>query len=163
MDFPGGSGDKESACSADLGSISVLGRIPWRREWLPTPVFLPGEFHRQKSLAGYDWVTNTTWLFATVQKSFSLPIYICLFSGSLFYSMGYHPLLPLSTLMPKMFQTWSLETTGSYAFFIIILSACGLYWTLEGNEYEIKGKQRSAFRVRMLQWHGSGMTGEMPC
>ena len=27
-------------------------KIPWRREWLPTPVFLPGEFHGQSSLAG---------------------------------------------------------------------------------------------------------------
>ena len=27
-------------------------KIPWRREWLPTPVFLPGEFHGQRSLAG---------------------------------------------------------------------------------------------------------------
>ena len=27
---------------------------PWRREWLPTPVFLPGEFHGQRSLAGYS-------------------------------------------------------------------------------------------------------------
>ena len=26
----------------------------WRREWVPTPVFLPGEFHRLKSLAGYS-------------------------------------------------------------------------------------------------------------
>ena len=26
---------------------------PWRREWLPTPVFLPGEFQGQRSLAGY--------------------------------------------------------------------------------------------------------------
>ena len=25
---------------------------PWKREWLPTPVFLPGEFHGQRSLAG---------------------------------------------------------------------------------------------------------------
>ena len=25
---------------------------PWRREWLPTPVFLPGEFHGQRSLVG---------------------------------------------------------------------------------------------------------------
>ena len=24
-------------------------RSPWRREWLPTPVFLPGEFHGQRS------------------------------------------------------------------------------------------------------------------
>ena len=26
---------------------------PWRREWLPTPVFLPGESHGQRSLVGY--------------------------------------------------------------------------------------------------------------
>ena len=26
----------------------------WRREWQPTPVFLPGEFHGQRSLAGYS-------------------------------------------------------------------------------------------------------------
>ena len=41
-------------CSAgDLGLIPGLGRSPWRREWLPTPVFLPGEFHGQRSLAEY--------------------------------------------------------------------------------------------------------------
>ena len=27
---------------------------PWRREWLPIPVFLLGEFHGQRSLAGYS-------------------------------------------------------------------------------------------------------------
>ena len=27
--------------------------MPWRREWLPTPVFLPVEFHGQRTLAGY--------------------------------------------------------------------------------------------------------------
>ena len=30
------------------------GEIPWRREWLPTAVFMPGEFHGQKSLEGYS-------------------------------------------------------------------------------------------------------------
>ena len=29
-----------------------VGKIPWRREWLPTPVFLLGGFHGQRSLAG---------------------------------------------------------------------------------------------------------------
>ena len=29
-------------------------RIHWRKEWQSTPVFLPGEFHGQKSLAGYS-------------------------------------------------------------------------------------------------------------
>ena len=28
--------------------------IPWRRKWQPTPVFLPGEFHGRRSLAGYS-------------------------------------------------------------------------------------------------------------
>ena len=31
-----------------------VGKIPWRREWLPTLVFLPGEFHGQRSLVGYS-------------------------------------------------------------------------------------------------------------
>ena len=30
-----------------------FGKIPQRRKWQPTPVFLPGEFHGQRSLAGY--------------------------------------------------------------------------------------------------------------
>ena len=29
-----------------------VGKIPWRRKWQPTPVFLPGEFHGQWSLVG---------------------------------------------------------------------------------------------------------------
>ena len=28
-------------------------KIPWRRAWQPSPVFLPGESHGQRSLAGY--------------------------------------------------------------------------------------------------------------
>ena len=31
---------------------SWVEKIPWRREWQPIPVFLPGEFHRQRSLVG---------------------------------------------------------------------------------------------------------------
>ena len=30
------------------------GQIPWRRAWQPTPVFLPGESHGQRSLADYS-------------------------------------------------------------------------------------------------------------
>ena len=30
-----------------------VGKIPWRRVWQPTPVFLPGESHGQRSLEGY--------------------------------------------------------------------------------------------------------------
>ena len=30
-----------------------VGKIPSRKEWLPTPIFLPGEFHGQRSLVDY--------------------------------------------------------------------------------------------------------------
>ena len=47
-----------------------VGKIPWRREWLYTSIFLPGESHGQRSLESYmqskesqrvrqDWTTNT--------------------------------------------------------------------------------------------------------
>ena len=52
LGFPGGSDGKEPTCnSGDPGSIL---KIPWRREWQLTPVFLPGEFQGQRSLAGYS-------------------------------------------------------------------------------------------------------------
>ena len=38
----------------DLGSIPWMGKIPWRRAWQPTAVFLPGESHEERSLAGYS-------------------------------------------------------------------------------------------------------------
>ena len=31
-----------------------VGKMPWRREWVPTPAFLPREFHGQRSLVGYS-------------------------------------------------------------------------------------------------------------
>ena len=33
---------------------SQVGKIPWRRIWQPTPVFLPGKLHGQRSLVGYS-------------------------------------------------------------------------------------------------------------
>ena len=52
------------------GFDTWVGKIPWRREWLPTPVFLPGESHGKHSCHGilqyvglqriaHDWATNT--------------------------------------------------------------------------------------------------------
>ena len=53
-----GSDGQESACQwrrcRRRGFGPWVGKIPWRRAWQPTPVFLPGEYHRQRSLAGYN-------------------------------------------------------------------------------------------------------------
>ena len=44
-----------------------VGKIPWRRKWQPTPVFLPGKSHQQRSLVGsrpwvYKELDTTRWL-----------------------------------------------------------------------------------------------------
>jgi len=73
---------KESAYYAgDLGSVPV-GKLPWGRAWQPTPVFVPGESHRQRSLVGHSPCRkelNTTELLST--HTFSFPWW-CLGPGS---------------------------------------------------------------------------------
>ena len=45
---------RDNPSPGDLGLVLGLGRSPGRRERQPTPVFLPGEFHGQRSLLGYS-------------------------------------------------------------------------------------------------------------
>jgi len=56
LDFPGGTSGKEPACQCRGHKRHRfnpwVGKIPWRRAWQATPVFLPGESHGQRSLAG---------------------------------------------------------------------------------------------------------------
>ena len=55
--FPGGSVVKNLPTNAgdlqDVGLDLSVGKVLWRRKWQPTPVLLPEESHRQKSLVGY--------------------------------------------------------------------------------------------------------------
>ena len=48
---PGGASGKEPACQCSSFRFDPwVGKIPWRRAWQLTPVFLPGEFHGQRIL-----------------------------------------------------------------------------------------------------------------
>ena len=68
LGFPGGSDSKESACQCRRPRFDPwIGKIPWRKEWILTPVFLPGGVHGQRSLTGYtQWghkeLDMTEWL-----------------------------------------------------------------------------------------------------
>ena len=61
QDFPGGpvANTLRSQCKPAPRFDPWVRKIPWRREWLPTPVFLSGEFHGQRSLVGYSWWDHT--------------------------------------------------------------------------------------------------------
>ena len=91
MSSTGGASGKESACQCrkhnwwrfDLW----VGKIPWWRDWQPTPVFLPEESHGQRSLVtvhnaakiGHSWthtyLTQTLWL--EWRKEWSSPLIRC--------------------------------------------------------------------------------------
>ena len=57
LEFPWWLSSKEAACNVGATGDMVdpwVRKIPWRRAWQPTPVFLPGESHGQRSLARYS-------------------------------------------------------------------------------------------------------------
>ena len=58
LGFPDGASGEEPICQCRrhkrCGFDPWVRKIPWMRAWQPTPVFFPGESHRQKSLAGYS-------------------------------------------------------------------------------------------------------------
>ena len=73
---------KESACNAgDLGLIPGLGRFPWRRDQLPTPVFWTGEFHglyspwgckeldMTEQLSFFTHLSSYAWVLSQVDRS----------------------------------------------------------------------------------------------
>ena len=45
---------KNSAAMQDTWVRSLVGKIPWKRAWEPTPVFFPGDFHGRRSLVSYS-------------------------------------------------------------------------------------------------------------
>ena len=54
---------KESPCQFRRPEFDpCVGKIPWRRAWQPTPKFLPGKSHGQRSLMGYSlWGSQKNW------------------------------------------------------------------------------------------------------
>ena len=63
MGFPGGSSNKVPDCQSRRNKRcrfnSWVVKIPWKKTWQSTPVFLPGESHGQRSQVGYNpWSHN---------------------------------------------------------------------------------------------------------
>ena len=83
--FTGSSLDKEPTCQCMRCSFDPwVGKIPWRREWKPTPISLPGESHGQRSLVGDSpwgrkewtttvWLNNWTCLLTNYERNWCFP------------------------------------------------------------------------------------------
>ena len=90
--LPGGSVSEESACVAGdhlqcrrPRFDPWVGKIPWRRIWQPTPVFLPGKSHEQRSLVGYSpWGRKELTLLSDFTHSLTHQL-ICLSTQDRYY------------------------------------------------------------------------------
>ena len=72
---------------------SQVGKVPWRRKWQPTPVFLPGKSHGRRSLVGYSpWghkIVRHNW--ASQQQQWFSHCFLSTevnFPGNLFYEVS---------------------------------------------------------------------------
>ena len=79
----GGIRGKESTCQCrrqkTCGFDPWVRKIPWRRKWQSTPVFLPGESHGQRSLTGYSPWGHKSW---TWLKRLTMHTHISFFNKS---------------------------------------------------------------------------------
>ena len=53
LDFPSDSAVKDLPARQET-QVPWVRKIPWRRKWQPTPVFLPEKSHGERSLSGYS-------------------------------------------------------------------------------------------------------------
>ena len=118
--LPGGTSGKEPSrqcrrCKR-LSFNPWVGKIPWRRVWQPTPVFLPGESHGQRSLLGYspwshkEWAMTQKHHLAEVKKDGETPIF-----SSIKKKIGSTPVLSKHTVRMILYlppATWTLPFTN---------------------------------------------------
>ena len=116
LGFLGGSVVKNPPANAadtkDTSSIPGAGKFPWRRKWQPTPVFLPGKSHRQKSLVGYSpWGRKES---DTTEQLSTHPCFpIATQSWSLWQRPTKLKVLPLWPFMKKSVNPWPGGLTSS--------------------------------------------------
>ena len=98
---PGGS-DRQRTClqCGKPGLDPWDGKIPWRREWQPTAVFLPGEFRGQRSLAGYSpWGCKESDMTERFSVTHSLS------------SVSHHQIFPIPSPKPLFMRSICLDST----------------------------------------------------
>ena len=114
--FPGGPGGKEYACNAgEPRGWSLAWEDPLEREWLSTPVLLPGGSHGQRSLVGYsrvkhNWVTNTFTFTMTLIHSTGLQklqeSHMFMNDRSILFNRGKLPFLSLPLISYFNLRMW---------------------------------------------------------
>ena len=96
--------DKESPVVQETPLDSWVGKIPWRKKWQPTPVFLAGDYHRKRSLVGYSpkgRKKSDTTEHKHGLEPYSVPDIVCGYENSVVSQMDEVP-----TLMKRICSGW---------------------------------------------------------
>ena len=130
-----------------------VGKVPRRREWLPTPVFLPGELHGQRSLMGYrPWGLKksdmTEWLTFWFTLLY-LPIAIFVFCSETDF---FHDTIALweSLNFPYLCFFCSLFLENVYIF--VSVCACMLERSNEGSAFTAYILKKMFFEKVFFWW-----------
>ena len=100
------SGEKSSCLCRRLMFDPLVEKIPWRRKWQPTPVFLLGKSHGQRSLVGYSPLVAKSWTQLRTHSQgceWQVPVWVVLVGGghgwwALLGGKRPHPLTQSQTL-----------------------------------------------------------------
>ena len=130
--FPGCARGKEPACQCTRHKRCWFDlwvrKIPWRRKWLPTPVFLPGEFHGLWGLARVTKLSTTEQLTLSL---FSPHIPYAPASLDLASSTSYHH-PSLSSVSEFSHPSQAAQSTSQPPFTWPVLMS-GASWGLDHN------------------------------
>ena len=108
--FPGGVSGKEpiGQCRRHkrCGFDPWVGKIPWRRAWQCTPVFLPRESPEQRSLVGYSpWVPKS-WTRFSILAGFERVLFFALFGKISCIHERASLVAQIGKNLPEMWETW---------------------------------------------------------
>ena len=127
LDFPGGTSGKEPACQCRRCKrprfYPWVGKIPWRRKWQPTLVFLPEKVHGKQNLAGYSpWSRKESDTTKQQQKHSLLIIGACLQKKSTDPASSWSPskcnYSIVESLIPSILLLNPFESLFNYPFYV---------------------------------------------
>ena len=112
LDFPGWDGKSICLQCWRPRFDPWVGKIPWRRKWQPTPVFLPGKSHGRRSLVGYSlWghkkSDTTEWLSLSLWQP--LTVWMTTNCGKFFKRWDYQTTLPASWEISRQVKKKQLQ------------------------------------------------------
>ena len=137
-----------------------VGKIPWRRKWQPTPVFLPGKSHRQ-SLVGYSlWGHKESDTLSDLAHAYThthtyIPthnvIWAGLDSGS-FSSVPFYSVSSINSAETSLFRSVVAACSKWY-----LLSLIFLFW-VEDRYYQILWKLFRKMRKKEISFPSNNAT-----